>query len=151
MFDVSFGELILIGVIALVVIGPERLPKVARTVGHLLGRAQRYVNDVKTDIQREIDLSEVNSIKSQIEDAAKNVKASMHEAADDLRKPIDDAQKAFQDASEAVNHLASGGTGDTAGASGPEPEPEFRLEPQASPTPTVETPAPAKSSTQAPT
>ncbi|HEY9572248.1 MAG TPA: Sec-independent protein translocase protein TatB, partial [Pusillimonas sp.] len=49
MFDVSFSELMLIGVIALIVIGPERLPKVARTIGHLVGRAQRYVGDVKTD------------------------------------------------------------------------------------------------------
>src|SRR5690606_41989826 len=53
------------GVVALVVIGPERLPKVARTAGHLLGRAQRYVSDVKTDIQREIDLDEMNKLRSE--------------------------------------------------------------------------------------
>ena len=50
MFDIGFSELMLIGIVALIVIGPERLPKVARTLGHLLGRAQRYVNDVKSDI-----------------------------------------------------------------------------------------------------
>src|SRR5690554_7444903 len=70
MFDVSFTELMLIGVVALVVIGPERLPKVARTVGHLLGRAQRYVSDVKSDIQREIDLEEVKQAQEAKEDAA---------------------------------------------------------------------------------
>ena len=77
MFDVSFSELMLIGVIALIVIGPERLPKVARTIGHLVGRAQRYVSDVKSDIQREMDLEELNSLKGQMEDAARSVKSSM--------------------------------------------------------------------------
>ena len=52
MFDIGFSELMVIGVVALLVIGPEKLPKVARTLGHLLGRAQRYVNDVKSDINR---------------------------------------------------------------------------------------------------
>lgn len=102
MFDVSFSELILIGIIALIVIGPERLPKVARTVGHLLGRAQRYVSDVKTDIKREIDLDELNNLKSQMEDAAKTVKESMHTAAEDLRKPIEEAQKTLQEASQSI-------------------------------------------------
>ena len=68
MFDVSLTELMVIGVVALIVIGPERLPKVARTVGHLLGRAQRYVNDVKSDIQREIELDELRKFKSEMED-----------------------------------------------------------------------------------
>jgi sec-independent protein translocase protein TatB len=68
-FDISFTELMLIGVVALVVIGPERLPKVARTVGHLLGRAQRYVNDVKGDIQREVELEELRKMKEEMEAA----------------------------------------------------------------------------------
>lgn len=102
MFDVSFSELMLIGVIALIVIGPERLPKVARTVGHLLGRAQRYVNDVKSDIQREIDLKEIGDIKGQMEDAARSVKASMDEAQTSLSEPLDEAKKALQDAQNLV-------------------------------------------------
>src|SRR3546814_17588385 len=77
MFDVSFSELLLIGVIALIVIGPERLPGVARTIGHLVGRAQRYVNDVKSDIQREVDLGEINNLKDQMSDADNSVKASL--------------------------------------------------------------------------
>ncbi len=105
MFDVSFSELLLIGVIALIVIGPERLPKVARTLGHLVGRAQRYVSDVKTDIQREMDLDELSSLKGQMEDAAKSVKSSMQDATESLRQPLDEAQKALKDASASVDNL----------------------------------------------
>lgn len=103
MFDVSFSELMLVGVIALIVIGPERLPKVARTIGHLLGRAQRYVNDVKTDIQREIDLKEIGDIKGQMEDAARSVKASMSETEASISQPLDEAKKALQDAQSLIN------------------------------------------------
>ncbi|PLC50225.1 twin-arginine translocase subunit TatB [Pollutimonas subterranea] len=105
MFDVSFSELLLIGVIALIVIGPERLPKVARTLGHLVGRAQRYVSDVKTDIQREINLDELTSLKGQMDDAAKSVKQSMEDASESLRKPLDEAQQALKDASASVDAL----------------------------------------------
>ena len=61
MFDIGFSELMVIAVVALIVIGPERLPKVARTLGHLFGRMQRYVNDVKADISREMELDELRS------------------------------------------------------------------------------------------
>ncbi|HEY9270964.1 MULTISPECIES: Sec-independent protein translocase protein TatB [Achromobacter] len=88
MFDVSFTELMVIGVIALIVIGPERLPKVARTVGHLLGRAQRYVNDVKSDIQREIELDELRKFKSEMEDAAQGVQQSLNETQASLQEPV---------------------------------------------------------------
>lgn len=102
MFDVSFSELLLIGVIALIVIGPERLPKVARTIGHLVGRAQRYVNDVKSDIQREMDLDELTNLKGQMEEAANTVKNSIHDATTSLRKPIDEAQDALNDATQSL-------------------------------------------------
>ncbi len=62
-----------IAVVALIVIGPERLPKVARTAGHLFGRLQRYVNDVKADINREIELEELRKFRSTVEDAARSV------------------------------------------------------------------------------
>jgi sec-independent protein translocase protein TatB len=62
-----------IAVVALIVIGPERLPKVARTMGHLFGRLQRYVNDVKADIQREMELEELRKFKSTVEEAARSV------------------------------------------------------------------------------
>jgi len=102
MFDISFGELMLIGVIALVVIGPQRLPTVARTLGHLIGRAQRYVNDVKHDIQKEIDLEELNKVKNQMESAARSVQSSVQEVGSSLSKPIEEAQQAMHEASKAV-------------------------------------------------
>jgi sec-independent protein translocase protein TatB len=92
-FDISFTELMLIGVVALVVIGPERLPKVAKTVGHLLGRAQRYVSDVKGDIQREVELDELRKMKEEMETAARSVQTSMQQTEanlrQDLQSPVD--------------------------------------------------------------
>jgi sec-independent protein translocase protein TatB len=84
MFDFSFAELATIGVVALVVIGPERLPKVARTVGHLMGRAQRYVNDVKADIQREVELEEFRKLKQGMDDAAGELRSSLEETQNTL-------------------------------------------------------------------
>ena len=77
MFDIAFSELILIALVALVVIGPERLPRVARTAGHLLGRLQRYVSDVKTDINREIQLEELKKMQQQVEDSARSLESSV--------------------------------------------------------------------------
>lgn len=77
MFDVALSELLVIGVVALVVIGPERLPKVARTVGHLLGRMRRYVNDVKSDISREMQLEELKKIHSEVQDSARKLERSV--------------------------------------------------------------------------
>ena len=79
MFDIGFSELIVIALVALVVIGPERLPRVARTVGALLGRAQRYVNEVKADIQNEVNLGELKNISSTFQDAARSVEQSVTE------------------------------------------------------------------------
>jgi len=100
MLDVSFTELLVVGVVALVVIGPERLPKVARTVGHLVGRAQRYVNDVKSDIQREVELDGLRGLKDQMEDAAKSVKSSLQNTEASIRNPIESIQ---QDTMSAFN------------------------------------------------
>ncbi len=77
MFDIGFSELLVIAVVALIVIGPERLPKVARTLGHLLGRMQRYVNDVKSDISREMELDELMKLQSSIEDTARSFEQSV--------------------------------------------------------------------------
>jgi len=77
-FDVGFSELMVIAVVALIVIGPERLPRVARTMGHLFGRLQRYVNDVKADINREMELEELRKFKSTFEDAARGFENSVN-------------------------------------------------------------------------
>ena len=80
MLDFSVGELGLIGIVALVVLGPERLPKVARTVGAWVGKAQRYVNQVKVDINREIELSELKQLQDEARSAAQTVEASLRDA-----------------------------------------------------------------------
>ena len=78
MFDIGFTELMVIGVVALIVIGPEKLPRVARTVGHLAGRLQRYVADVKADINREIELDDLKKMRDSMQEAASNFESSVH-------------------------------------------------------------------------
>jgi sec-independent protein translocase protein TatB len=80
-FDIGFSEIMVIAVVALIVIGPERLPKVARTLGHMFGRLQRYVNEVKADINREMELEELRKLQSQVQSAARDIEQSMTHAA----------------------------------------------------------------------
>ncbi|MDN3922184.1 Sec-independent protein translocase protein TatB [Roseateles violae] len=89
MIDFGFDKLALIGAVALVVIGPERLPRVARTVGHLLGKAQRYVADVKAEVNRSIELEELKKMKTGMEDAVRDVEQT-------VRQEVDTANKAFE-------------------------------------------------------
>jgi sec-independent protein translocase protein TatB len=77
MFDIGFSEMLVIAVVALIVIGPERLPKVARTLGLLFGRMQRYVNDVKSDISREMELDELRKLQATVEEAARAIETSV--------------------------------------------------------------------------
>ena len=77
MIDFGFDKIALIGAVALIVIGPEKLPRVARTVGHLVGKAQRYVADVKAEVNRSIELEDLKKIKTEFEDAARNVHQSV--------------------------------------------------------------------------
>lgn len=77
MFDIGFSELLMIGVVALIVIGPERLPKVARTAGHLYGRLQRYVSDVKSDISREMELDELKRAGQQFKESIDSTVSDM--------------------------------------------------------------------------
>jgi len=77
MFDIGFSELLVIGVVALIVIGPEKLPRVARTIGHLVGRMQRYVADVKADINREIELEELRKMRDSMQKAASDIQTSV--------------------------------------------------------------------------
>ena len=78
MLDFGFDKIALIGAVALIVIGPEKLPRVARTVGHLVGKAQRYVADVKAEVNRSIELEELQKMKSQFESAARDVEQSVN-------------------------------------------------------------------------
>ena len=77
MFDIGFTELLVIGVVALIVIGPEKLPRMARTVGNLAGRLQRYVADVKADINREIELDELRKMRDSMQQAASSFESSV--------------------------------------------------------------------------
>ena len=77
-----------IAVVALIVIGPERLPRVARTMGHLFGRLQRYVNDVKADINREIELDELRKFKSTFEDAARGFEGTVNTTLDSVQNEV---------------------------------------------------------------
>jgi sec-independent protein translocase protein TatB len=79
MFDIGFSELMVIGLVALIVIGPEKLPRMARTVGHLAGRLQRYVADVKSDINREIELDELKKMRDSMQQAATEMQTSVQE------------------------------------------------------------------------
>lgn len=91
MIDIGLSKLALIGVVALVVIGPERLPKVARMAGTLFGRAQRYINDVKSEVSREIELDELRKMQKDVEQAAGEVSGSIHKSLSETEASINDA------------------------------------------------------------
>jgi sec-independent protein translocase protein TatB len=107
MFDISFSELAVVGVVALIVIGPERLPKVARTAGHLFGRLQRYVATVKSDIQREMDASELSKVKQEVTEAARAFEQSVQQQSNAFESEV----RAIEQASTSVAPTpALGGT-----------------------------------------
>lgn len=91
MIDFGFDKLALIGAVALIVIGPEKLPRVARTVGTLMGKARRYVADVQAEVKRSIDLEELQKMKSQFETAARDVEQT-------IQKEVQDTETALRDA-----------------------------------------------------
>ncbi|TAL14057.1 MAG: Sec-independent protein translocase subunit TatB [Aquabacterium sp.] len=109
MLDIGFTKLFIIGGLALIVIGPERLPRVARTVGTLLGRAQRYVSDVKAEVNRSMELEELNKVRQQFETAASDVGNTIHQG--------------MQEATSEVNSALGVGAeyGDAAGLGNPDP------------------------------
>ena len=88
MFDIGFSEVVVIAVVALIVIGPERLPKAARTMGLLFGRLQRYVGDVKADISREMELDELRKLQKQVQGAAQEFKSSVESAAQNVHAEV---------------------------------------------------------------
>ena len=91
MFDIGFSELMVIAVVALIVIGPERLPRVARTLGHLAGRLQRYVADVKADINREVELDELRKMKDSVQQAATGFENSVQSELGKTESDLNDA------------------------------------------------------------
>ena len=91
MIDLGLSKMALIGAVALIVIGPEKLPRVARTVGTLLGKAQRYVADVKAEVNRSMDLDELKKMKESVESAARDVESSVQAASTDFERQWQDA------------------------------------------------------------
>lgn len=86
MIDIGLSKMALVGVVALIVIGPEKLPRVARTVGTLLGKAQRYVSDVKAEVNRSMELDELKKMKEAVESAARDVEHSVQTAANEFEQ-----------------------------------------------------------------
>lgn len=90
MFDFGFSEMILVAVVALIVVGPQRLPKVARTAGHLLGRLQRYVSDVKADVSREMQLEELKKLQEQVKEQARDLESTVRQQAQGVESSVRD-------------------------------------------------------------
>ena len=96
MFGVDFSELMVILVVALIVIGPERLPKVARTLGHLWGRAQRYVNGVKADIARDMAIEEFRQLQQKVQQDADNAQRSLSQATRAVEQQVRQVNRAVE-------------------------------------------------------
>jgi sec-independent protein translocase protein TatB len=133
MFDVGFSELIVIGVVALVVIGPERLPKVARTAGILVGRLQRYVSQVKADINREMELSELSKVKTEFESAARSFQGEIEGKASDVEREIREAQGAIERDLAAKAEPAANDPAEAPALPPPSPQLELGLPEQGTP------------------
>jgi len=102
MLDFGFDKIALIGAVALIVIGPEKLPRVARTVGALIGKAQRYVADVKAEVNRSIELEELQKMKKQFETAATDIQSS-------VQREVNEASQSFESSwKDATAGLESG-------------------------------------------
>jgi sec-independent protein translocase protein TatB len=106
-FDVGFTELMVIALVGLIVIGPERLPRVARTVGHLLGRLQRYVSDVKSDINREMQLEELKKLQQQVAAEARSVEQQVNDQMKTVETELNQSILASADSKEAEAFEAS--------------------------------------------
>src|SRR5690606_12940382 len=107
MIDIGLSKMALIGVVALIVVGPEKLPRVARTVGTLLGKAQRYVADVKSEVNRSMELDELRKMKDSVEGAARDVEQSIQTSASDFER---DLKEASDTANAANAYLGAGET-----------------------------------------
>jgi sec-independent protein translocase protein TatB len=109
MIDLGLSKLAIIGVVALIVIGPEKLPKVARMAGTLYGRAQRYLHEVKSEVSREIELDELRNLKKEVQETAQSIRADVENS---IAKNIDDVEAAWRD------HPATAGSGEPSATMG---------------------------------
>ncbi|HXZ97601.1 MAG TPA: Sec-independent protein translocase protein TatB [Burkholderiales bacterium] len=117
MFDVGFSEILVIALVALIVIGPERLPKVARTLGHLFGRLQRYVAEVKADIDREMQMEELRKLQTSMHEAARSLEKSVNEGVRDAESQVRTVADAVEKSGENAAPSSSAPKPDTASIS----------------------------------
>ena len=103
MFDISFMEMLIVAIAALVVIGPERLPKVARQAGQWMTKMRRYVDDVKSDFNRQLELSELRNLKKDVEEAARSIEGSVGGAVTDMKSSLDSVQRSLEGPDGAVD------------------------------------------------
>jgi sec-independent protein translocase protein TatB len=105
-FDFGFSELMIIAIVGLIVIGPERLPRVARTLGHLFGRMQRYVTEIKADINREVELDELRKLQASMKEAAQEIEESVSKQVnfieDEVKQAESETRKSVEEAVEPV-------------------------------------------------
>jgi len=97
MFDVGFSEIVVIGVIALVVFGPEDLPRVARTAGHVLGKLRRYVADAKEEINREMELADLKRVQAEMQDSLQSIQSAVSEQARSLETEFHETVQTFHE------------------------------------------------------
>jgi sec-independent protein translocase protein TatB len=119
MFDIGFSEIVVIAVVALIVIGPERLPKTARTLGHLFGRLQRYVSEVKADISREMQLEELRKLQQQVRSAATEIETSVSAVAHEVETGVRGVESELNAAGSTQTPRASAPEGGAAGLTPP--------------------------------
>ncbi len=120
MFDIAFSELVVIGVVALIVIGPEKLPKVARTFGLLAGRLQRYVSEVKEDISREIQLEDLKKLQEQIQEGGKKIQSELMLSKEEMTQHLDEVRETLLDIKSPANEPAGQVSNDSISTSKPE-------------------------------
>ncbi|MET0508475.1 MAG: Sec-independent protein translocase protein TatB [Burkholderiaceae bacterium] len=96
MFDIGFTEMMVVAAVALIVIGPERLPKVARQAGQWITKLRRYVDDVKSDFNRQVELSELKNLRSQVEDAARSIEGEVKDSMSDAQQAFDSVRSDFE-------------------------------------------------------
>ena len=137
MFDIGFSEMVVCAVVALVVIGPERLPRVARTLGVLFGRLQRYVATVKADINREMEAADLGKVKTEFESAARSFQTGFEAQARDVEREVREAQGAIEQS--LADHAAPA----TPAAGAPAPEAQEPAPPSPQLELGIEEPAPA--------
>ena len=106
MIDLGLTKMAVIGVVALIVIGPEKLPKVARMAGNLYGRAQRYLNNVKSEVTREIELEELRNLQKEVQEAAHNIKSDVENS---IAENLSEVQNAWHD-TPAMEDISSAST-----------------------------------------